>query len=323
MRLRYVWAEFLPNAPLLDLLSFHRQIFQGPVPDLSSLFTDRTQSSECMLVIPHEARHWTPDYHSYVTTLSRHYKVVYFNRGDFPPRINLNNAVEISTSREVGSKKKTVIVPYNVHDLGFLPLRHYCSRFTISFVGYLPRVSFNRVKPRHKSSVLHPIKNSGVLMRRIGLEALRRSAKNGAFDFSFATREHYGGAASLLLETDRFREEFINSIEKSDFVFSPRGDANASQRFYEAISAGRTTIVPNSNMFFPKISSRSLDELIVNVGTLSLNARSRVSQFWEKMEGKSYIDLQNTLKSVYKTELEYGVFMNKLFSKGNFDFHLQ
>jgi hypothetical protein len=47
------------------------------------------------------------------------------------------------------------------------------------------------------------------------------------------------------------RKEFLNSIQESHIVWAPRGDANQSMRLYEALSAGRVVLVPNSKMTFP------------------------------------------------------------------------
>ena len=323
-RVHFVWADLLSNnIPLVDLLSFEKQIYQGSIPDLSSLFTDKSRNSSYCFVVPHEAKFWTRTYTNYVNDLSRYYRIIYFNRGDFPRKLTISNSFELVNSKQVGTRKKSIIIPYNVISLDDLDVREYTLKPTISFVGYIPKFTIGRIVPRTIGGAFHPIKNNGVLIRRSGIRSMRRSAMKKSFNIDIQIRNHYGGAISQVDNHSAFRAEFIDSMRNSDFVYSPRGDGNASQRFYEAISAGRIPIIPDSSVVLPRIVMNSWNNLIFKVGALSLNMKEVVSKNWSLLDDSSYMHRQENLRDLYRKELDYRTFIFNLFSKNNFHFHLK
>jgi hypothetical protein len=314
----YCWAEVSKRLPLVDLLSFEKQIFQGSVPDLSAFFVDKIKGSECWLVIPHDAKFWDKEYERYVRGVAKFSNVIYFDRGDKPRQFNIPNAVALANSKKSDFRFSSIIVPYNVMDLGHIPIKHFSPRCSIGFVGYIPPVSLGRLLPRNFSSIRNPIRSNGLIIRKAGIRSLKRDENQRMFDINIVLRAHYGGAASLVNDKDVFRAEYVSNLERSNFIFSPRGDANSSQRLYEAISAGRIPIIPNSQMQLPRLETTSWSSIFLEVDTFSFKLGKVVSNYWSSTTEDQYLDLQKRLRNLYQHELDYRVYMKKMFAKGNF-----
>ena len=320
---RYIWAEKSDSLPLLDICSFKKQVFQGDIPDLSPYFKETSSERRDIFVVPHDAGFWDENYSNYINDLARFHTIVYFDRGDVPSRKTVHNSYRLQNGRFPGDKSKSVIIPYNVTDLGNLPFQALRKRPTVSFVGFVPKLSVGRLMPKNLRGVIHPFQSNGMLIRKFGLHALSRMSKGNESQVYTTVRSHYGGAISLISNVGLFREEYIDSLTVSDLIFSPRGDANASQRLYETFSCGRIPIVPNSSVILPKLTSGSWKSLYISTNTFSTNIASEVESFWSNLSTKSYIEIQHRNRGVYQTDLDYRKFLHRLFSKSSFNFHLQ
>ena len=99
---------------------------------------------------------------------------------------------------------------------------------------------------------------------------------------------------------------------ESDFVFSPRGDANGSQRFYEALSAGRLPIVPSSCVKLPKIFETPWSGFFLTCKTLSGNLADVVLNFWADTNSEEYASLQITNARFFENTLNYRTYINNI-----------
>lgn len=319
----YVWADKSHSLSLIDIYSLKKQVFQGDIPDLSSYFKEKSSERRDIFVVPHDAGYWDNEYIVYINELARFHRIVYFDRGDVPSKRIIHNSFKLQNARPPKHKTKSVIIPYNITDLSHIPFRTLRKIPSVSFAGFVPKLTVSRLMPRTFRSLIHPFQSNGMLIRKFGLRALAKMSDGNFSQVNTLVRSHYGGAQSLISNLELFREEYINSIAVSDLIFSPRGDANASQRFYEALSCGRIPIVPNSSMVFPKLASDSWDSLHLSVNTFSTNISSTLHTYWSDLSTRKYVEIQQRIRSIYRAELDYRKFIHNLFSHSNFDFHLQ
>jgi hypothetical protein len=304
---KFSWIQECPNIEKVDLLTKSRQIYQGEVPDVSKYFID-TESKADVLVVPHDAKFWPKEYLKFILDISKKHFILYFNRGDFPRKNVIKNSLSVQLQKMSNDNRLVYLITPNVITLEDLPFRPLNAYPTISFIGYVPKVTVSRLIRAAMINPRHPVMENGALIRRIGVKNLNSIN----MPTIFKSRTHYGGAASLISSPQEFRLEYISSFTKSDLVFSPRGDANTSQRFFEALSAGRVPIIPCSNIQFPKLfTNKSFFSL--EVGTLSRNAELVINEFWRSLTKSSYEEVQLTNRLVYKKSFSYSVSVHKLF----------
>jgi len=300
-------AQELDNAETIDLISGYHQIFQGPPPDISSFVVKGGVSD--VFLIPHDAMHWTKNYTKFVESLSQEKPVIFFNRGDYPRNLILRNAYSIQNTFSKTSTK-VILAPYNVLTLGLKNFRELTQIPRISFVGFVPKLLSRRLFKNPLSTLLHPIKNSSAIIRKFGLYNIENSFPNS----EIITRRHYGGSSRLIESPISFREVFVDSIHNSDLVFTPRGDANGSQRFFETLSAGRIPIVPETGTKLPLDTASRSELFFLSCSTLSLDIYETVMSWWSKLDNSDFKDIQFQNFKLYSDKLEYRKFITNFFA---------
>lgn len=282
-------ANLLENFPIIDIINntsneFKRSITGNIFKQVSSL-----NSSDAVLV-PHDAYYFVrnSEYLVYLDNLSKIKLIIFSDRGDFPINPKINNSVSIRVAiNPHESLWGKIVVPYKVEYYNFLKIRKYQKNPNINFTGYVPTIfSPHRFIKTIKQTPKNLIVGNGAIVRNIGIYNCKKNLVN----FTYTKRDSYH-----TIEKNKFRDEYIKNIENNDIIFSPRGDSNQSQRFYEAMSAGRLTLMPNSNMIFPfpvvKSKFESLGIIMFNLNSKYLS--NIVNDRW-KMIGtaKKYKELK-------------------------------
>lgn len=311
-------AECLNNVEILDIISQKTSQYQSPIS--SSIFKEvhLINSSDAILV-PHDAYEFAKnkDYLNYLNELSEYKTIIFSDRSDFPikPLIKNSISLRVAINPRENSRGK-IVVPYNIESLSFLNLRKYQEIPSINFTGYMPSI----MSPRRffyslRQSPINPIIGNGALVRNIGINKCKKYLNN----FTHNSRSFYFLDSKNRSNRINTRQQYLKSIEENDFIFTPRGDANQSQRFYEAMSAGRLTLIPDSQMKFPyplytsKFESFGIQ--LFNLNSKKLN--KLVHDKWNFISTpKNYFDLQNFIRNFYINNLEFNSFMKKIF---NFD----
>lgn len=294
--------------PTVDIFSGNKQVFQGALPDISPFLVTNERSADAFIV-PHDSKRWSGEYYRYVKKASEQKTVLYFNRSDYPTNFKIPNTISLqNTLAPCRATHNCIVIPYNVKSLDFLSVREYKAPI-ISFVGYLPRNSLSRMIRSSLQCPFHPLKANGALVRKIGV--LNLSKIKGSIVNS---RTYYGGAISQIPSLITHREEFLSSIENSDFVLSPRGDANGSQRFFEAFSCGRVPVVPDTKFFLPRIIEHNMRPIYLTVKTLSTDLERTVTSFWNSLDADSYTAIQFENRRVFKEYFNYSSFLLRLLS---------
>lgn len=308
--MRIFLAEEVAGKPILDILGGPVGTFQKTPADLSLETTTSSESAE-MILCPHDAKYikGNKDYFKYLKSLARNKHILIFNRGDFPLAFDSRQIISLQNSIRPGANSSgVVLIPYNVQTFSHLPFRDYSKTPTISFVGYVPRVSPGRIVRSFSTRPLHPLQNNSALIRKMAILAASKNQNH-----LIRVRRKYGAVINSDEDIFKNRSEFEQILLQSDFVLCPRGDANQSQRFYEALSAGRIPVIPDSQIAYPHVNDYPLFAPGITTRTLCADLQNKLSSTWNDLNSKSYLQLQQGIRKTF-SNLEYEGYIRNLFS---------
>ncbi len=314
-----VAAESIETQSRLSILTGKGGLYTGKIPSLNRFLSSEKKSDA--YICPHNLKSIESNrsYMSYIQDLSEIKPVVLFNMGDFPRKQIPGNFIFIQTTHEVGrsiDNSRTIIVPLNVRAISTKNRIHRNGNPVVSFVGQIPELSIGRwlrsilpIPPMPlELNIPAPIRRNSALIRKFGAKKLMEN--EGGITIN---RKFHGGSTHHVLDTDWNRALYENVMQNSDFIFSPRGDANNSFRLYEAISAGRIPVVPATAIYLPSLKDIDLADLILVTNCLSDNLWSRVEEYWNQLDVKTFEDIQNYLRHIFKFHLSYQRYLPKLF----------
>jgi hypothetical protein len=308
--MRIFIPPILPRKPTLDILGGNTQIFQGDAMNVQKFVVSKLADAD-FIVVPHDAAFWSKEYELKLCELAGTKPVVFFNRSDFPLNVQIPNSYSFQNHRSIHQLSNQIIIPYNVKKVKNSRKREYSPLPVVSFVGYVPNFISRGTLLHLKSDFPVGLWNNPSVVRKLGLKRIATSRLPRIIE----TRSHYGGAKSLVLSPKTFRSEFEASIKNSDLVFCPRGTGNSSQRFYEALSAGRIPIVPDTKIVFPKYPRINLEDFLIFTSPFSLRIESDVIKFWSKLSSGSYLELQEYLIFDVWRRLSYNSYISYLFKE--------
>ena len=313
--MRIYLAESLPKVPKIEFLSLKHGLFQTPIEDNLLQIVEKINQCEAIMG-PHDAYyfHKNRDYINYLNKLSSFKMIIYSDRGDFPKHTRISNSVAIRVAINPGETlTNKVVVPYNIEPLDFLPIRRLTKGPRISFVGYVPHISPSRIVNTLQQSPLHPILGNGAVVRRMCLNRL----KNSKFDATVIERPSYGAHPGTNNAIDLSRSEYLRAIADSDFVLTPRGDSNQSARFYEALSSGRTPILPDTLIVLPKPISSNLPIRVFWALTSVFSVKQlekSVEKCWNQfLANEHYVQYQSEMKYYFQHQLQFNNYIRTLF----------
>jgi hypothetical protein len=306
-------AESVRNHTEIELVSGKVGVFQEELSE--KLFQQVENLEACdTILVPHDAFYFNkyPDYLDYLNKLSAKKPIIFSDRGDFPKNPKIDNSIALRVAINPGeSSKNKIVVPYNVENLGYLPLRQYSAKPVVSFMGFMPRISPRRIIYAARQSPFHPIQGNGAMMRYISHKALVRSQ----LDYRFVLRKSYGALDSQ--NARKSRADYLKLLSDSDYVSSPRGDANQSARYFESLSAGRIPLLRNSSIQNPSslIPHNKKIPPGLMVSTFSPNLHQIVMKEWEQFsDSRSYSRYQLEQRDYYYENLRFISFMKRMFS---------
>ena len=305
---------FIPSAmgnkPVVDLCSDDSELKHSSFEFLNAIQVHEIDTCDAILY-PHDINDWKREDFQRVLSFSKKKLVLYFNRSDFPISTFVPNAISIQHSiYPSGPDRPIVVVPYRITSLEFLPLRDYKYLPTVSFVGYVPKLTVTRFMRSLKLGGKDFRLYENASIRKVGLTNLKKDFP----DTLILARSQYGGARSLVtpIEFQRNRNEFFESVANSDIVFCPRGDANSSIRFFEAISAGRIPLIPDSNIFLPKLPILDYSHFLIKTDLYSRNAYSNVWHFWATLDARTYLEKQLFIRACFSKYLTYESYLKRV-----------
>lgn len=251
--------------------------------------------------------------------------VAVFVGGDFSHNVHIDGLTILKgTQYRRFLKDNEIIIPPFFEDLGGshgLSYRDKSTIPTVSFCGWAgfdTRYRFlkycvkNFLVDIKKIIHLDPSREvfkQGLYFRRKSIRSLSRS-KN--IQTNFITRKTFSGNATTIgLSPAQARTEYVQNMMNSDFVLAPKGDANYSVRFFEALSFGRIPILIDTECCLPLEDTIDYSKCILRVSYKDLSRLGDiVAEFWDNLSDDDYVAMQKEARRVFETHLRYDSFFN-------------
>ena len=250
-------------------------------------------------------------YIKYLINLSRKTPLLISNTDDTSPNCNLPNTLEFRTflhPRE--SKYRKIVLPYPSKTIEF-KTRPWKPVPTISFIGYVPKLSFGSLTSKSISFLHSPIKSSVYINRKIASRKLQ--SLDNHFKITCIKRDTF----SPLKTNPNYSNhsaQYKKNILESDYVLCPRGFANTSIRFFETLSSGATPILIDSGSDLPKLNDNKFWESNIITVDLFANWLEPIQKDWDYLSKKNnYSSRQLSNQQVFRDELDFQKFAEKLF----------
>lgn len=213
-----------------------------------------------------------------------------------------------------------IVVPTSVEDHGSkaVVLREKIQKPAVSFCGMAGFSSFSRWAKYYLKNVwwgvLFPARKIGVYWRRAAMRACENST---LVDTHFIIRRTFSGLRSTIeLEPERARREFIESIQHADFVLTPKGDGNYSNRFLETLSFGRIPVVIDTEVVLPLEERIDYSKIMVRVpmGKVSQTPRY-IREWYDALTPEEWKERQRLARMTFEDYLHQDAYLRHFFSE--------
>lgn len=295
----YLEKKPTPTRPVLDFIS-------------KLAITKNLREADYILV-PHP---WVTfrenrEYIEYLIDMSKNKPLLILNTGDISPSCFLPNTLELRTFLHPWENRfRKIILPWPVIKREF-NLRTWKPKPTISFMGYIPKLSLGSLFGQNIGGLRKPIKSSVFINRKISM--LKLSRLSDYFNVSLVTRDSFSALRSNL-NFPQLSSEFSKSLSGSDYVLCPRGFGNSTVRFYEVISSGATPILVDSGSELPLISEYNFWDTNILKLNLFENWRIKIEKDWSSLSTNgAYETRQEVSRQIFSSELEFEHYLSLLF----------
>ncbi|MDP3725797.1 MAG: exostosin family protein [bacterium] len=262
-------------------------------------------------------------------------KILIFEQADSDEHIDVPHSYIFRYSQYGYKKRENEIItpPYPLHDRSFklaeyrektwkeiIPTREKSDKPIVSFCGwadfpslyrectYRARVFLAHVKKyifRDPHAILHL---RGLYFRRKAMRSLSNSSR---IHTNFLMRKSY--AAQKI--SDDAEREYIESILNAHFVLAPKGNGNASVRFFEALSLGRFPILINTDCELPLKNHIPYDKFVVTVDhTRMEDAELAILDFYNSLSNEEFKKRQKMAREAFEL-LRPGSFLKIVLSE--------
>lgn len=255
-------------------------------------------------------------------------KLLVFLSGDYCHRLHIDvpDTIVFKASEYRGDKTENEVIfsPF-VEDLGTMygaMIRGKGEKPIVSFCGY---AGFPSVRQRVKylvhnalidlkvlltGNVRAAVFKRGIYFRRKGIHFLSRYSR---LDTRFTIRSSFSGNTNTIDQDPRtLRAEYVASMQETDFVLCPKGDANFSSRFFECLSLGRIPVLIDTEMYLPLEQYMDYDRFMVRVPYTEIDKTGEyIMKWWESHTNEEYREAQEAARSAYKDYLRYDAYFNR------------
>lgn len=280
-----------------------------------------------ILLIPHNYAHIRSE-KSYLDEYERlskehHKKILVYCGGDYSGPVHVKNAVILRTSQYRDAlQANEIIMPAPAPDVGMQSLRPYSPKPIIGFCGWadfssfwvqgkaLAQDFFCEIKSLRKREMAY--RKNGVRMRNKILTLLDRQ---NFFVTNFILRKSFSGhPATIALEKETAREEYIRNIHESDLLVAVRGYGNYSIRFLEILSAGRIPLFIDTGNVLPLEDVIDYKSFVLRIdyGDVS-NLNKKVHEFWSNLSPQEYENHQKRAREAFEKYLCFDCFFEYFF----------
>lgn len=267
------------------------------------------------------------DYLEYYIELSKKHnkKLLIFDLSDFDKReINVPNSYVFRVGGfDFRRKENEFIMPFFVEDLSTYTDIKYREKRDIPVVGFCGLAGFENFKRRLKFHIKNLIiniaiffsRNKNLLAHKNGIyfriKVMKVLNKCERIKTDFIVRKFYSSHISTIkLPKEEIRRQYIENLVNSDFALCVRGEANASYRFYEALSLGKIPFVITTNSIWPLEGEIDYSKFSVMVDFSDLDkACDTITDFYKNISNEEFIQMQKNARRVFETHLSVKGFL--------------
>lgn len=255
-------------------------------------------------------------------------RVFLFSCGDYTDTLMFDSRVYVfkySLYRSV-IRLREISTPTLTEDLGKegiilrqkreKPVVSFCGKADFSslreqIAGWLKRI---RIELLAVTNPLIRARIRGIFWRMCAINACKNS---NLIETNFIIRKSFSGAEKTIeLDPVQARKEFVNSVINADFILTPKGDGNYSNRFLEALSMGRVPVLIDTDTVLPFEGEIDYSKIVVRVPMSEVqNIPSFIKNFYDSLDDKEWIERQQLARWVYENFLRQDKFFENYFSK--------
>lgn len=153
----------------------------------------------------------------------------------------------------------------------------------------------------------------GIFWRQAALRTLRDSGvEQRVIERPFYALHRFSNA----FDPNTVRREYIENLRECTVALCVRGDANASQRLYEALSAGRIPLLIDTDCVLPLEEVISYDSVMLRVSSRDIQTLpARVRSWWEKETPESFLARERRAREIYERYLRLDRFFAFVFAR--------
>ena len=254
-------------------------------------------------------------------------KLLVFLSGDYCHRLHIDipDTIVFKASEYRGNRTENEVVfsPF-VEDLGTMygvTVRTKAERPVISFCGYAGFPSLRQlVKYLVQNAVIdlkilftgiarYAVFKRGIYFRRRAIQLL---AKDSRLDTRFTIRSSFSGNTNTINQDPKtLRAEYVASMQDTDFVLCPKGDANFSSRFFECLSLGRIPVLIDTKMYLPLEQHINYTQFVVRVPFAEVEKTGDyIMEWWTSRSDAEYRAAQEAARAAYMDYLRYDAYFN-------------
>lgn len=276
---------------------------------------------------------YVPEYLERVYALSKEAgkKVLLFDYTDYvdkkislPPHAIL---FRVSAYRHHKGEQE-IIMPYFVEDMGkAFSIAAEAQEISVGFCGQSRFGNLRKKLRAWGKRMVQTIKLAlsgdrqiavharGIFWRSKTLQILGRSR----IPAHIISRPFYSLHPALIpFDKHTVRQEYIENLRTSPVALCVRGDANASQRFYETFSASRIPLFVDTDCVLPLEEIIPYDELMIRIPSTGIKMLPARLEAWAgKQNPESIIARQKRARGVYDEYLRLDAYFGKVFDRTN------
>ncbi len=286
------------------------------------------------ILIPHAVRSIdinTQKYLDEIRVLAKKYdkKVLVFIGGDMSHDVFIDDMIVMKGSQyKYMMRDNEIIVPPYAEDLlesDEIEIRKKDAKPIIGFCGWAGVSTREQLLKYHVKNILINLKKiiypfsyqevhkKGLFFRRKAIRVLNNSK---LVKTNFIIRKSFSASAKTIsLDPVVARKEYRENIINSDFVLTPKGDANFSVRFYEVLTLGRIPILIDTETVLPLENFIDYSKFILRIKHKDIRKLPElISRFYANLTPDQFADMQKKAREAYEQYFRYDAFFNFAFS---------
>ena len=132
----------------------------------------------------------------------------------------------------------------------------------------------------------------------------------------FIVRPFYSGhRMSVTLDASDIRREYVENLRLCDIALCVRGDANASQRFFETLSASRIPLFLDTDCVLPLEERIDYNRVLLRISWKELPRIAKRVRDWQGTLRRKMLKIEQEAREIYDTYLRLDRFFSVTFDR--------